>query len=74
MGLGRALITAAEFVAWQEGCRLINIDIRATQLDAIRLYEDVGYVCWGHHPSYAQVDGETIPGRYYYKGLIPPEA
>lgn len=73
-GLGRALIGAAEETAWHEGCRLINIDIRATQLDAIRLYENMGYVCWGHHPAYANIDGETIPGRYYYKGLTPPES
>jgi len=72
-GLGSALVRTAEETAWQEGCRLINIDIRATQLDAIKLYERLGYVCWGHHPAYAQIDGETIPGRYYYKGLTPPE-
>lgn len=72
-GLGEALVKAAEETAWQEGCRLINIDIRATQLDAIKLYERLGYVCWGHHPAYAQIDGETIPGRYYYKGLTAPD-
>ncbi len=73
VGLGHALINAAEATAWHEGCRLINLDIRATQHDAIRLYEGMGYNCWGHHPAYAQFDGETVPGRYYYKGLVPPE-
>lgn len=74
MGLGHALVDAAEALAWQEGCRLINLDVRATQHDAIRLYESMGYNCWGHHPAYANVDGETIPGRYYFKGLTPPQA
>lgn len=72
-GLGEALVNVAEATAWHEGCRLINIDIRATQLDAIKLYERLGYVCWGHHPAYAQIDGEVIPGRYYYKALSAPE-
>ncbi|HRJ12564.1 MAG TPA: GNAT family N-acetyltransferase [Alphaproteobacteria bacterium] len=72
-GLGEALVGAVEATAWQEGCRLINLDLRATQLDAVKLYERLGYVCWGHHPAYAQVEGEIIPGRYYYKGLTPPE-
>ncbi len=73
-GLGRALISAVEREAWNEGCRLLNLDIRATQGDAIRLYEQLGYMCWGHHPAYAFVHGETVPGRYYYKGLTPPDA
>lgn len=73
MGLGHALVNAAEGLAWQEGCRLINLDIRSTQHDAIRLYERMGYNCWGHHPAYAQVKGETIPGRYYFKGLVAPD-
>ena len=72
-GLGHALVTAAEELAWAEGCRLINLDVRATQLDAIKLYESMGYVCWGHHPAYAQVNGQTLPGRYYYKALSAPE-
>lgn len=72
-GLGEALIAAAETLAWNEGARLINLDIRATQLDAIKLYERLGYVCWGHHPAYAQVDGEVLPGRYYYKALTAPD-
>jgi len=73
VGLGHALVNAAEATAWQEGCRLINLDIRSTQHDAIRLYEHMGYNCWGHHPAYAQLDGETVPGRFYYKGLMPPD-
>jgi ribosomal protein S18 acetylase RimI-like enzyme len=72
-GLGAALVAAVEKLAWQEGCRLINLDVRATQYDAIRLYDRLGYQCWGHHPAYAQVDGEVLPGRYYYKALSPPE-
>lgn len=73
-GLGNAMLDLLEGEAWQEGCRLLNLDIRATQLDAIRLFEQHGFVCWGHHPAYAQVKGEVIPGRYYYKGLSAPDA
>ena len=72
-GLGTAMVKVLEEVAWHEGCQTINLDVRATQLDAIQLYENLGYFCWGHHPAYARVEGDILPGRFYYKSLTPPE-
>ncbi len=53
----------------EAGFNVINLDVRETQLAAIKLYEDRGYVHFGTHPYYAHVDGKDIPGHYYYKKL-----
>lgn len=68
-GLARLLITRVEAAAAATGVKVLNLDLRETQGAAIALYETLGYVCWGTHPAYAQVDGEVIAGRYYYKRL-----
>lgn len=77
-GLGSMMVTMLEEAAWHEGCEIINLDVRATAIDAVQLYESLGYFCWGHHPVYAKVprddgDDEIIPGRFYYKPLKAPE-
>ena len=46
---------------------MLNLDLRATQRAAISLYEGLGYQRWGTHPVYARVEGEIVPGHYYYK-------
>ena len=48
---------------------ILNLDVRATQDAAIRMYDSLGYIRWGTHPSYAFVKGEMIEGYYYYKNL-----
>ena len=42
----------------------------ATQRAAISLYEGLNYKRWGTHPDYAWVDGQAVPGHYYYKRLV----
>jgi ribosomal protein S18 acetylase RimI-like enzyme len=68
-GLGRGMIGEVERVAREMGIAVLNLDLRATQEAAIRLYETMGYIRWGTHPDYALVDGNVVPGHYYYKRL-----
>ncbi len=68
-GLARKLIEAAEAEARWAGFNLLNADVRATQEAAVHLFESLGFLCWGSHPYYARVRGQTIVGRYYYKLL-----
>lgn len=68
-GLARLLTVSVEDAARSFGYQVLNLDVRETQTAAIRLYESLGYVRWGAHPSYARVNGKTIRGFYYYKQL-----
>ena len=68
-GLARRIVEAVENEARADGYQVLQLDVRETQLAAIRLYETLGYVYWGTNPHYAQVDGRSIAGHYYYKLL-----
>ena len=68
-GIGRGIVMEIEHIARELGLLFLNLDLRDTQRAAIGLYETMGYVRWGTHPCYAQVDGRTVPGHYYYKQL-----
>jgi ribosomal protein S18 acetylase RimI-like enzyme len=68
-GLGRLVVRAAEQAAREAGVSVINLDLRAGQSEAIRLFEELGYTRWGEHPAYAKVDGTLVSGYYYYKRL-----
>jgi ribosomal protein S18 acetylase RimI-like enzyme len=68
-GLARLLITRVEEGARALGYHVLNLDVRATQAVAIALYESMGYTRWGEHPIYARVNGQTVPGYFYYKVL-----
>jgi ribosomal protein S18 acetylase RimI-like enzyme len=68
-GLGRGIVTEVERLARELGLAVLNLDLRDTQKAAIGLYEGLGYRRWGTHPAYAQVDGQVVPGHYYYKLL-----
>ena len=35
------------------------------------LFEGLGFVRWGSHPTYARVDGRTVAGHFYHKLLLP---
>ena len=43
--------------------------MRETQLRAIQLYEQAGYVRSGINPKSVLIDGNYIAGYYYYKEL-----
>ncbi|RMD64213.1 MAG: GNAT family N-acetyltransferase [Alphaproteobacteria bacterium] len=73
-GLARMLVEAIEAAARRAGLRVLNLDVRATQEVAIRLYESLGYRRWGTHPHYAWIDGAWVTGYYYYKDLFETDA
>lgn len=68
-GLSRALVRAAEDHARAEGFLVLNLDVRDTQIAAIRLYERLGYTRFGSHPRYARAGGRDVTGHFYYKAL-----
>jgi ribosomal protein S18 acetylase RimI-like enzyme len=70
-GLARRLVARVEEHAAAMGFRVLNLDVRETQENAIALFESLGYVRWGTHPAYARVDGRTVAGHYYHKLLEP---
>jgi RimJ/RimL family protein N-acetyltransferase len=71
-GIGHAIVAEIDTLARELGLVVLNLDLRDTQRAAIRLYESLGYRRWGTHPCYAQVEGRTVPGHYYYKRLDEP--
>lgn len=70
-GLAKMLLEEVERVALAEGFGVINLEVRETQKAAISLFERLGYECAGHHPYYACVKGQIVPGRSYYKLINP---
>lgn len=68
-GLARLLTQTVEHAARNMGYHVLNLDVRATQQAAIRLYTSMGYIAWGEHPVYARVHGETVRGIFFYKTL-----
>jgi len=66
-GLARMLVRRVEERAASVGIRVLNLDVRATQVSAIALFEGLGYVRWGAHPAYARVGGGTVEGYFYYR-------
>lgn len=70
-GLAAALLRAAETHARDHGIAVLNLDVRATQTQAIRLYEAEGFVRWGTNPTYAIAGGKLIAGHFYSKRVGP---
>ncbi len=68
-GLAKGLLAKVEERAQALGFSQLNLDVRATQHAAIRLYEDAGFQCWGIRERYAKVDGDYIPGHFFSKDL-----
>jgi ribosomal protein S18 acetylase RimI-like enzyme len=69
--LAKRLIEKAEEEARKEGFAVINLDVRETMIQAISLYEGMGYVRYGTHPYYARVEGKVLKGHSYYKVIDP---
>ena len=63
------MIDGAERKTIELGSSLIHLDIRETQVAAIKLFESKGYKKWGTNPYYALVDGENLKGYYFFKKL-----
>ena len=73
-GIGRGIVHRDRAARPRIGLAVLNLDLRDTQRAAIRLYESLGYMRWGTHPVYAQVEERIVPGHYYYKLLEEPAA
>jgi ribosomal protein S18 acetylase RimI-like enzyme len=72
-GLALRLIAAVEHRARELGYHILNLDVRETQMPAIRLFQRMGYIKWGEHPEYALVRGRQVAGYFFYKRLRPPK-
>ena len=64
---------ALEDRARELGYHILNLDVRETQMPAIRLYQALGYTKWGEHPEYALVRTRSVAGYFFYKRLRPPK-
>ncbi|MBV1834925.1 1-(5-phosphoribosyl)-5-[(5-phosphoribosylamino)methylideneamino]imidazole-4-carboxamide isomerase [Novacetimonas pomaceti] len=73
LGLGRLLLTEVEQCARAMGYQILNLDVRATQKDAIALFRSHGFHHWGTHPSYARTHGQTVSGFFFTKRLQDDE-
>jgi ribosomal protein S18 acetylase RimI-like enzyme len=70
-GIGRALMTAIEERAREEGRSLLVLDTRAGDVSN-DLYRALGYVEAGRIPGYARsANGQLDATVYYYKQLSP---
>ena len=69
VGVGRLLMEAVEAEAKARRFKVINLDVRETQTQAIAMYETLGYRRWGLHPKYAHVRGRWVPGIHFFKDV-----
>ena len=68
-GLATRLVQEVEQEARESGLRVLNLDVRETQVRAIEVYEHLGFIRWGSNPHYVFKDGQWIAGHYYQKTL-----
>ena len=68
-GLAKAVFQKAESKAIEDGFKVITLEVRETQLRAIQLYEQAGFIKFGMNPKAALVNGKYIAGCHYYKEL-----
>lgn len=68
-GLAKKLTLAVADRAREEGYKVLNLDVRDTQIAAIALYESLGFKRWGMHPRYAMAHGRVYAGLFYYLDL-----
>ena len=68
-GLAKSVFEKAEKEAKSEGFKVITLEVRETQLRAIQIYEQAGFVKCGINPKSAYVNKKFISGYYYYKEI-----
>ena len=69
-GLAKAVFQKAETKAREDGFKVITLEVRETQLRAIQLYEQAGFIKFGMNPKAALVNDKYIAGYHYYKELL----
>ena len=68
-GLAKSVFEEAEKQAKLEGFKVITLEVRETQLRAIQIYEQAGFLKCGVNPKSAFVNNRFISGYYYYKEI-----
>lgn len=68
-GLAKEMISRVQDYAIVQGCRSLEIAVRADQLAAITICEWLGMEKWGTKKRFAYVDNQFLPGYYYEKNL-----
>jgi len=63
------MLDATERRARDAGFGTLELDVRATQSAAIRLYERAGFRRWATKDKYAFVGGQFVPGYYFEKDI-----
>ena len=63
------MIDFSENIALEFGSSFIHLDVRETQLAAIKLFESKGFKKWGTNPFYAFINGQNLRGYYFFKQL-----
>lgn len=65
-GIGTALTKAVIDFARENGFSVIDLQVRSDNVAAIHLYEKLGFVKTGTHPSFFEIDGDEISFDYMY--------
>ena len=68
-GLAKSVFEKAETEAKSQGFKVITLEVRETQLRAIQIYEQAGFIRCGENPKSAFVNNKYISGYYYYKEI-----
>ena len=68
-GLAKSVFEKAEKEAKSHGFKVITLEVRETQLRAIQIYEQAGFIKCGENPRSAYVNNKYISGFYYYKEI-----
>jgi ribosomal protein S18 acetylase RimI-like enzyme len=68
-GLAKMLLAEAEAEAKSLKLKIVKLEVRAGQQAAVKMYEGMGYKCWGELDKYEMVDGKFVAGYYCYKDI-----
>ena len=68
-GIGRRLTEGIIDFARENGFSIIDLQVRSDNAAAIHLYEKLGFVKTGTHPSFFEIDGESVSVDYMYLKL-----
>ncbi len=68
-GLAKSVFEEAENEAKAQGFKVITLEVRETQLRAIQIYEQAGFIKCGVNPKSAYVNNKFISGYYYYREI-----
>ncbi len=69
--LEKSLLNEVEKHSHSHGYAVINLDVRETMVEAIKLYESLNYIEYGLHPYSVRLNGETVKSKHYYKVINP---